>query len=383
MELDAEIDDVDKNKSIGIEQLQLEQDTAKLGRNEFDGVVSVDMNRANIPLVELVTKPDFDHLSQVRAFVKKYLSLMTHLKICGGDLENGALRCDVNVSVAGGNRVEMKNLGSTSEIVAAVKAEYQRQVDILKSGGIVAQETRGWNGTASVSRRSKEDAVDYRYFPDVELPRVYLDANIKDDIRRTLPEFPEQTIRKLIKEPYGLDLKHAKFLVDNEPVLTYYKDVHSAVSEAGIPTKAVNNWVIHELVGVFKKMDRDLDLLAFPCAKMAELICMVARNDLTVTSAKHLLTQAVADVATESLTTSEIADLYDLRTPRGVDEIDIEEAIHEVCLEVMASNEDVVEKVRNGKTKSLNYLVGKAMKESQGKVDSEAFKRVFTHLICK
>lgn len=381
--LTKDFDDVLEDKTIRIEQIQLEQDTAKLNYNTFDGTVSLDLNRANVPLIELVTKPDFDHLRQVRAFVKSYTSLMTHLDVCSGDLEHGAMRCDVNVSVAGGNRVEIKNLGSTSEIVAAVKHEYKRQVKELKEGRVILQETRSWKDGETVRSRSKEDAVDYRYFPDVEIPLVHLSPLIGDEIRKTLPEFPEQMMKRLAAMPYGLELKHARFLVENPLLLKYYRVLHRiVVSENGHSSQYVNNWLIHEFLGAFNKLELALDLEAISSEKLASLILMVLNKEITVTSAKLLLAQVIQALEDErKLSIPELVELYDLAPPADISGSELDEAITDICMEIIEANPDVIKKIKKGKTKSINFLVGRAMKETQGKVDSKEFEKKFKELI--
>lgn len=383
LHLDPRFDSVAEPKTIRVEQIQLEQDTAKLNYNAFDGMVDIDHNRANVPLIEMVTKPDFTHLSEVRAFVKKYISLMTHIGVCSGDMENGAMRCDVNVSVAGGNRVEIKNLGSTSEIMAAAKHEYNRQVTALKElAEPIAQETRSWDGTRTIRTRSKEDLVDYRYFPDTELPRIQLDPSIGEDIAKTLPEFPDQLIEKLTCLPFSLETKYAKFLVENPDLNDFYLRVHDIiVNKNGLSFKVVNNWVIHELVGAFKKLDLQVDGTLIEAEKLASLILMVDQKCISITSAKLLLSQIIESSEDRALSIPELIDTYDLGAVNDVGGDDLQEAVKEVCLEVMSAHPDVVEKVRSGKKKSINFLIGRAMKETQGKVDSKDFEKLFKQLI--
>lgn len=377
------LDDVEEAKTIHVEQIQLEQDTAKLNYNAYDGTVDIDHNRANVPLIEMVTKPDFSHLSELRAFVKKYISLMTHLGVCSGDMENGALRCDVNVSVAGGNRVEIKNLGSTSEIIAAAKYEYARQVQLLKHGKTpVEQETRSWDGTKTIRTRSKEDAIDYRYFPDVELPRIRLHPSIGKDLSQTLPELPEQLIQQLCEEPFLLEVKHARFLVENPDLYNYYKNLHHIiVDKHKLSYKVVNNWIIHEFIGAFNKLDIPVDVSVIDTEKFASLIIMVSEKKISITSAKLLLTQILQSPEDRELSIPDLIDAYDLGAVNDIHGDDLKEAIKEVCSEVIDSHPDVVTKIRNGKTKSINFLIGRAMKETQGKVDSKEFEKMFKKLI--
>lgn len=383
LELKKEWDDVAEDKVIGIEQIQMEQDTGKLNYDAFDGTVNIDYNRANLPLIELVTKPDFNHISQVRAFVKKYISIMTHLGVCSGDMENGNMRCDVNVSVSGGNRVEIKNLGSTSEIMDAVRYEYQRQVNQLKNSETpIDQETRSWNGKETIKTRSKEDAVDYRYFPDVELPLVHLHPSIGEEVYKTLPELPETLVKALTHHPYNLEMKHARFLVENLDLYDYYKHLHTVVTGAGHSSKVVNNWLIHEFMGAFNKLQLQLDLSVISPEDFALLINMVQEKKITITSAKLLLAQLIQRLdEDQNLTITQLIDKYDLATPTDFDEAELSTAIKEICVDIIGEHPDVVAKVKLGKKKSLNFLIGQAMKETQGKVDSKQFEKAFIELL--
>ncbi|WPK23845.1 hypothetical protein PUMCH_001095 [Australozyma saopauloensis] len=383
LQLSKDYDDVLSDKLINIEQLQLEQDTAKLNYDDYDSLVSIDLNRANVPLIELVTKPDFENLLQVRAFIKKYLGLVSHLGICSGDLENGAMRCDVNVSVAGGDRVEVKNLSSTSEVMAAAAYEYKRQVAQLKESIPVEQETRSWTGTKTVRTRSKEDAVDYRYVPDTELPFVHLDPSIADLIRAQLPEFPETVVRRLRNAPYGLEKKYAKFLVESPLHLEYYYKLHSIiVGEHKQPSKVVNNWFVHELLGAFNKLGLSPDFTMLPAEKYAALILLVQNKEVTSTSAKLLLlamlqpSEEIAEMSVE-----EMVDHYKLRNAAEAETGDLKTAVEEICKEIIEENQDAVEKIKAGKHLSIKFLVGIAMRTTQGKVDPKLFDETFKNLI--
>lgn len=387
LQLTPQYDDVVEKKTIGIEQIQLEQDTAKLNYDAFESAVAIDFNRANVPLIELVTKPDFDHLVQVRAFIKKYIGIMTHLGVCSGDMENGAMRCDVNVSVAGGNRVEIKNLGSTSEITAAVVHEYARQVNHLKSSLVpIDQETRAWNGKETVRTRSKEDAVDYRYFPDIELPLVHVQPSITDEISAILPELPDQLVEKLMLAPYSLEKKHAKFLVESPAIFAYYNELHGLVfsGHSGCLPKIVNNWFFHKLLGTFKKFDQQVDPSVLSAQKFASLIQMVENREISLTSAKLILTALIqSPETTKDLSIPELVEHYDLGAPADLDEGEFSEAVKEICLEIINNHPEVAETVRKGKHKSIKFLIGQAMRETQGKVDSKKFEQEFSALLIK
>lgn len=384
LKLLKKFDDVKEDKIINIEQIQLEQDTGKTNYDKFDKVIKVDLNRANVPLIELVTKPDFTSPDQVKAFLKKYWTLVTNLDICSGDLENGAMRVDVNVSINGGNRVEIKNLGSTGEILDAMKYEYHRQIECSKRGEVIDQETRGWTGKETVRARSKEDAVDYRYFPDSELPWINLDSKIGDEIRASLPELPDEVIAKLIAQPFSLDLKHAKFFVNHPEILDYYKQVFTTVVDINNkPAKLVNNWIIHELLGAFNKLSRPVTLSSIPPSKLSTLILSVANDEISLTSAKLLLQQVIKNQEDQLISVEDLIVKYDLGKPTEISKNELEEAIEEICHEIIENNPTVVEKILAGKKKSINFLIGLAMKETQGKVSSKTFEAKFKELIEK
>lgn len=382
--LTKKYDNVEKDHVVRIEQIQLEQDTGKLNYNDFDGAISVDLNRANVPLIELVTEPDFTHLDQVKAFVKKYLTLMSHLGVCSGDMEKGAMRCDVNISVNGGKRVEIKNLGSTSEIMAAATYEYNRQVEHLKtSEEPIMQETRSWNGKATTRIRDKEEENDYRYLPDTEIPAVYLSQDIGDEIRAILPELPEQILDKLTQEPYGLEIKHARFLVDNVDILGYYYDLYEyGCIGAMLPVKTINNWLLHEYVGAFNKLDLPFDRNAISPRNFTVLMVMVSKGEVTLSSAKLLLVQLLQGTPEErNQPMRELIEKYDLASASSVASAELDEAIQTICQQIIAANTDVVEKIRGGKKNSMNRLIGLAMRQTLGKVSSKEFERVFKNII--
>ncbi|ODV68349.1 amidotransferase subunit B, mitochondrial [Hyphopichia burtonii NRRL Y-1933] len=385
LDLNKKFDNIKTNeKRIHIEQIQLEQDTGKTIYDKTDQLIKVDLNRANVPLIELVTKPDFEDLDQVRAFIKKYTTLVSHLDICTGNLELGAMRVDANVSINGGDRVEIKNLGSTGEIINALKYEYNRQLNILKNGGQILQETRGWNGTETIRARSKEDAVDYRYFPDSELPVINLDPKIGEQIKSKLPELPESIISKLISKPFNLELKHAKFLIDNTDILDYYHNVFNVVVlENKKSVKLVNNWMMHQLLGNFNKLNIPLDLTLVPFKKLSELILLISEKEITQTSAQLLLQEIIKNPEDRSLPVTELIEKYDLGTPKDLPTNELSEAAEEICNDIIQSNPDVIERIMGGKKGSINFLVGLAMKETQGKVDSSIFKSKFNEIIEK
>lgn len=375
IKLDAKLDNLPHDKTINITQIQIEQDTGKLTHEKESGIINIDYNRANIPLIELVTEPDFENLQQVKSFVKKYQSIIKHLDICTGDLETGAMRVDVNVSVNGGNRVEIKNLGSSGEIQDAIIYEYNRQVKQLKGGIVVDQETRGWNGQETVRSRSKEDAVDYRYFPDSELPVINLSPTIKDEIAAILPELPDRILLKLINKPYNLELRHAKFLLDNRDIFDYYQQLFDAlVVGKKYPAKIVNNWLIHEYLGAFNKLKIPVDVSTVDSAKLSKLILLVVDETISNMAAKNIVIALIQD---PSIDVDKFIKDNDLTKSNDGNS----EVVTEVCQQIIKDNPEVVEKIKSGKKGSVNFLLGIAMKQTRGKVQSKLFLEKFNQLI--
>ncbi|KAL7664143.1 Glutamyl-tRNA(Gln) amidotransferase subunit B, mitochondrial [[Candida] zeylanoides] len=363
--LSPAFDDVDETKRIGIQQVQIEQDTGRSSYrsvNDQDDVISVDLNRANTPLIELVTHPDFETTQQVRAFIKKYQQLVKYLDICSGELETGAIRVDVNVSVNGGGRAELKNLRSTSDIVRAIEHEYLRQIDLIKAGTpLQSQETRSWDGSTTSLSRTKEGAMDYRYFPDSELPYVTLDSDIKRQIIQNLPELPEKLQSKLAATPYNLDRKHINFLIDNKEILAYYSSLHSLVTApderfGAVDGRFAGNWVFNNLLATFKKLNKPVELASVPQDQFALLIKAVVSGSIQKADASALLRRAIESSQPLSVSYSQTkGDVFD---------------VDSICATVINQNPDIVAKIKAGNTNSIKYLLGLVMRASLGKADS-------------
>lgn len=364
--LNSKFDGVDK--TINIEQIQLEQDTGKSNYLEYDKKINLDYNRANIPLVELITKPDFEDLQQIKAFLKKYQTLVKYLDICTGDLETGAIRVDVNVSVNGGNRVEIKNLGSTSEIQDAVNFEYKRQVDELKKGNVIEQETRGWKNNETVKLRSKENAIDYRYFPDPEIPKVHFDEHIHEEVKAILPKLPDQLLEELTVN-YKLELKHARFLIDNLNLLDFYYQVIDQIQDV----KMVNNWIFHELLGGLNKLDVEVSELSISPETFSSLMKKVINNEIILNNAKKVLSKLIEDPNLS-------IDNYIEENNMGVKKVGDEE-VKTICQGIITNNMETVEKIKNGNKNSINFLLGLAMKQTQGQIKSSVFLNKFKQLL--
>lgn len=362
-------DGMPAQKLVGIEQIQLEQDTGKSIYSDSNELISkIDLNRTNTPLIEMVTQPQFTHPDEVKIFIRKFQNLLRHLDICTGDLETGAMRVDVNISVDGFPRVELKNLSTTSAVTSAIEFEYNRQLQLILAGkgAEIIQETRGWTGNSTVRLRTKEDSLDYRYMPDPELPLVQL-ANFIDEIE--LPKLPDQILRELLSAPYNLSLKDANILVYDLTLLDYYLKLFSYVSEKGLKnTKLPGNWLIHELLGFFNnilKAKFDPSLMKYN--KLGELIVLIDNNKISNSSAKLLLNHLLNTPSELSKPMEALIDEYELGfiTPENANLAEIDT----ICREIVAKYNENVLKLEGDRL--IQFLVGKGMREFNGRIDSK------------
>lgn len=403
MTLHNDIDNIDTpTKIINIIQLQLEQDTGMSHYDDYEKTTMIDLNRSNVPLIELVTKPDFTTVPQVIAFIKKYQNLVRNLDICTGNLETGAIRVDVNISVDTYPRVEVKNLPNTSSISNAIKYEYMRQVNIIKDGKaskmLNCQETRGWNGKETVKLRSKETTIDYRYMPDPELGCVALDPSILVDIKRSLPISSDNEIRNLMGEPYNLTVKNAKLLCmhnekneqyTNDEVKNYYLSSFNLFERTNPKLspkdrKIVANWVINELLGNLNKLELTLHKVEqlFPPNKFVEFIQLLKGGIISNTGGKtllfHILESIKNNTIQENLNIPELVKQLKIEVQSSINEDELLSQCKAIIEKVNNNDPKLIEGIISGKKRnSLNYLVGIAMKETRGRVKATEYQRLF------
>ncbi|CEP60251.1 glutamyl-tRNA(Gln) amidotransferase subunit PET112 LALA0_S01e06436g [Lachancea lanzarotensis] len=404
VELTKVLNGIDQEQiQIDITQLQIEQDTGKSVYKDSEKVSLIDLNRSNVPLIEMVTEPCFSDLKQIRSFIKKYQNLVRHLGISTGDLETGAMRVDVNLSVNNHCRVELKNLPNTSSIMNAIKFEYERQVDIIRNGlakTLLAEpETRGWDGTSTVKLRSKETSIDYRYMPDAELPLVRLSADAVARVKASLPVLPDETIKLLMEKPYRLSLKDAKILTLNasghgqqytqKELLDFYLQAfNSALENNGEKAnqRLLTNWIIHELLGDLNRLGLPLReaIAVVPPTKFAELVTLIQEEKISNASGKLLLFHILEQTRDGSLT--QPADLHGIieKFDLGARSVVDDEELLKVCSEILSSVTDpmMLSGITSGKRKnSLKYLVGQGMRLSQGRVKAKLFEDTFKKLL--
>ncbi|KAG7902169.1 hypothetical protein KL935_002129 [Ogataea polymorpha] len=353
--------DLPKEKTIRIEQIQIEQDTGRTLYKE-KGRSYVDFNRSNIPLIEMVTKPDFSSVEEVRAFIKKFQQTLVNLGVCTGELETGAIRVDVNLSVDNNSRIEIKNLPTTSAIVAAIRYEYKRQCRLIEKGEPITEvETRGWDGKKTQKLRSKEDAIDYRYMPDPELPAIRLKVkDIVPKIRATLPPSVDEQLQEVLQK-YDIKLRDANILLADDELMDYYKELYNKCVQSGVPNPI--NWLTHELLGSLSKSNMAFEKSVLEVDKFVELLVALQDGLMTKTNGKLLLMHLINNPQDQKVPIPQLLDEFDLT------KTDETELLDQVTDKVMFENPSVVEQIMGGKPKKLNYLIGLCMRASEGKFD--------------
>lgn len=367
---------------IRIKQIQIEQDTGK--STYIDDCANIDLNRTNHGLIELVTEPDLPTPESAGAFVKKLQMLLRHLGVCSGELESGAMRVDVNVSVNGGQRCEIKNLSSTSAIVHAIKAEFKRQKQCIEKGIKVRSETRGWDGVKTWKLRSKEGTVDYRYMPDPELKPVKVTRTVLDRIADELPVLPDEIFVQLLQAPYFVPLRDARTLMNVEGLVDYYHKVYDHLKTNGSrKPQLASNWIVHRLYGEMNVLHMQFSEDIVNADALGQIILLVEKGRLTRTSASYLLKHLIINPGysggTENIDQL-IEDLELGKAQEGSEEM--QEAISSLCQQIIDSYPEIANQIKSGqKLGSIMYLVGQVMRQSQGRVDAEAAKRVLLDLL--
>ena len=353
-------------KVVGITRAHLEEDAGKSLHEDFHGKTGVDLNRASTPLLEIVSEPDMRGSDEAVAYAKTIHSLVQYLEICDGNMQEGSFRCDANVSVRHkgaekyGTRCEIKNLNSFRFLERAIEYEVLRQIDILESGGKITQETRLYDSDKDETRamRSKEEAFDYRYFPDPDLLPMKLSAEMIADIQKTLPELPDAKRARYMQQ-FGLSRYDAGVLTATKAMATYFESVMQIVGEANAKTAA--NWVMGDLAAVLKRDDLEIMHSQVAAEKLAGLVLRIADNTISNKIGKDVF---------EAMWAGE-GDADSIIEKKGLKQITDTGAIETIVDEVLAANPKSVEEFRAGKDRALNALVGQVMKGSKGKANPQ------------
>jgi aspartyl-tRNA(Asn)/glutamyl-tRNA(Gln) amidotransferase subunit B len=350
-------------KRIGITRAHLEEDAGKSLHEGLPGVTGIDLNRAGTPLLEIVSEPDLRSAKEAVAYMKKVHTLVRYLEICDGNMQEGSFRCDANVSMraAGasrlGIRAEIKNLNSFRFVERAINYEVERQIELLESGGQVVQETRLYDPDKGETRsmRSKEEANDYRYFPDPDLLPVELDQAFIDSVRATLPELPDQKAARFASQ-YGLSAYDAGVLTASRELAAYYEDV---VRAAPADAKLAANWVMGELAAALNRENLEIGSGRLPAARLAGLLARISDRTISGKIAKEVFEA----MWSQGRSADQVIEAQGLR--QITDSAAIERAIDEV----MKKNPGQLAEYRAGKDKLFGFFVGQVMKATGGKAN--------------
>ena len=354
------------NVTVGIERLHLEQDAGKSLHDRHPTMSFVDLNRAGVALMEIVSKPDLRSSAEAKAYVSKLRTILRYLGTCDGDMEKGNLRADVNVSVRKpgaplGTRCEIKNVNSIRFIGQAIEHEARRQIEILEDGGKIEQETRLFDPGKGETRsmRSKEEAHDYRYFPDPDLLPLELTAAYVDDLKAHLPELPDQKKARFTRD-YGLSVYDAGVLVDERETADFFEAVAKKADGSSRDAKAAANWVINELAGRLNKEGRDIAVSPMSASQLGAILDLIAAGTISGKIAKDLF----------EICWREGGDPLAIVEARGLKQVTDLTAIEKVVDDIIAGNPDKVEQAK-AKPALIGWFVGQVMKASAGKANPQ------------
>lgn len=351
------------NKIVGITRAHLEEDAGKSVHDIFPNQTGIDLNRAGTPLLEIVSEPDMRSAKEAVTYARKIHSLVQYLEICDGNMQEGSFRCDANVSVRPmgqeelGTRAELKNINSFRFLERAINYEIERQIDLIEDGGTIVQETRLYDADKNETRsmRSKEEANDYRYFPDPDLLPVEVTAEEIERIKASLPELPEQKRRRYIDE-FGLSEYNAELLTASRETAGYFEQ---ALAQDRALAAQLANWILGDLTAMLNKSDVDIQQSPVTPEMLAGLIQRITDNTVSGKIAKQVF---------EAMWQGE-GSADDIIEARGLKQITDSGAIESLIDEVIAANPDQVEQFRGGKDKVLGFFVGQIMKHSKGKAN--------------
>jgi len=361
-----------REKVIGITRAHLEEDAGKSLHEDFHGMTGIDLNRAGTPLLEIVSEPDLRSAQEAVAYLKKLHELVRYLEICDGNMQEGSFRCDANVSVRPkgeakfGTRAEIKNVNSFRFIEKAIEYEVERQIELIEGGSAVVQETRLYDSERNVTRsmRSKEEAMDYRYFPDPDLPALILDQGLLDEVEATLPELPDAKRARFVRD-YGLNAYDAGVLTGSRELADYFEQV---LRESKTDPKIAANWIAVELSGYLNRDGKDISDSPVTASMMAGLLRRLSDNTISGKIAKEVL---------EAMWAGE-GDADAVIDRKGLRQITDVGAIEKVIDEVLAKNPKQLEQYRAGQDKLFGYFVGQAMKATGGKANPAQVNEILT-----
>ena len=366
----VEIEEEGEKKKIGITRIHIEEDAGKLNHNEFNGESLVDLNRAGVPLIEIVSEPDMRSSSDAESYLRKMKSILEYIEVSDCKMQEGSLRADVNVSVRKkgakefGTRTEMKNMNSFRSIVRAIDYEAQRQIEVLEDGGKIDQETLRWDDVSgrTFSMRDKEDAQDYRYFPEPDLVAIRLSEEYIQAIKESLPELPESRKERYLTQ-YKLSQKDAKMLTNSK----YMSDLFEQALEICGNAKAVANWLLSDVSRILNEKEMEPDQIPFTAEQLAKMIELIDKGTISSAIGKKVLEELFENPK----------DPEEIVKEKGWIQISDEGAIKEVVMKILENNPQSIVDYKAGKDRALGFLVGQAMKETKGKANPQMLNKMF------
>ena len=370
----VEIETEKGKKYVGIHEIHMEEDAGKLVHNEWNDCSLVDYNRSGVPLIEIVSEPDMRSAEEVIAYLEKLRMTIQYLGASDCKLQEGSMRADVNLSIreAGaaefGTRTEMKNLNSFKAIARAIEGERERQIDLLESGEKVIQETRRWddNKGESYAMRSKEDAQDYRYFPDPDLVPIEVDEAFLDRIREKQPEIREEKMARY-KEEFDIPEYDIDIITGSKRMA----DLFEATVALGAQPKKVSNWLMVETLRLLKENDMEPEDIRFSPEHLAALIAMADKKEINSSVAKEVFEEIFKNDVDPAKYVEE----------KGLKTVNDEGALRKTVEEVIANNPQSVQDYKSGKEKAIGFLVGQTMKAMKGKADPGMINKMLKELL--
>ena len=368
-----------KGKKIGITRAHLEEDAGKLvhvGAAGINGATYslVDLNRAGTPLLEIVSEPDMRSSEEARNYMEELRNIVRYLGVCDGNLEEGSMRCDANISIMPkgstefGTRAEIKNVNSFSALQRAIEYEIDRQIEIVEEGGEVVQETRLWDDNLKETRsmRGKEDAHDYRYFPEPDLMPLEISREWVENIRKTMPELPEQKRQRYMG--LGLSEYDASVIVEQMPLALFF----DKTLELGANPKTAVNFIMGEIAAYLKENKVEINETKLTPENLAELISLIEKGTISNNIGKQILVE-------EMIVNGEKASA--IVEKKGLSQISDEGAIKEIVEKVVNSHPNEIESYRNGKTNLLGFFVGQVMKETKGRANPKTVNELIRKIL--
>ena len=357
-------------KRIGLVRIHIEEDAGKLNHDEFGRGSLVDLNRSGVPLIEIVSEPDMRSTKEVESYLKKLKSILEYIEVSDCKMQEGSLRADVNVSVRKkgdkefGTRTEMKNMNSFRSITRAIEYEAMRQVEVIEQGGKIYQETLRWDEVSgkTFSMRDKEDAQDYRYFPEPDLGIIKISDEMIENIKKTLPEMPESRKERYIKE-FKLPEYDSNILTSSK----YLSDLFEKATEKCHNPKAVSNWIMTDITRILNEKEQEPNDIPFKAEDLGKLVELIDKGTISSKIAKQVLEEMFENPK----------DPEDIIKEKGWIQISDEGAIKEVVQKILEANPESIADYKAGKDRALGFLVGQAMKETKGKANPQMLNKMF------